>query len=117
SVTASIGLARFAAADRDFSGALSRVELALKASPHNGDALLLKADLLATQGQNDAAEKAYRDAAAAPAYQLIGRAALIAHLLRNRSLDKAVEEVAVMEKAFPRDVRTAYAKASVLSAQ
>ena len=117
SPTANVGLARLAAMDRDLAGALSRVDVALKARPNNGEALLLKADLLAAQKQNEAAETAYREAAAAPAYKVVARTALIAHLLRNRSLDKADREVAELEKIAPKDPRTAYAKASVRSEQ
>ena len=117
SAGANIGLARIAASERDFTTAMARVDAALAASPSSGEALLLKGDLLAVQGQNDAAEKAYRDAVAALHGQLPARLALITHLLRSRSLEKASAELSSLEKQAPKDPRTAYAKALVLSEQ
>ncbi len=60
SSAANLGLARLAVASRDFPGALSLVDAALTSSPSSAEALLLKADLLAVQGEPEAAEKAYR---------------------------------------------------------
>jgi len=113
-VTANLGAARFAAANRNFTEALSRVERALGTAPASLEALLLKADLLAIQGQNEPAEKAYRAAVEAAPRQLAPRLTLVTHLLRQGSLDKASAEAAAMEKVAPKDPRTFYAKALVL---
>ncbi|HZP89036.1 MAG TPA: XrtA/PEP-CTERM system TPR-repeat protein PrsT [Burkholderiales bacterium] len=117
SSAANLGLARLAVASRDFPGALSLVDAALTSSPSSAEALLLKADLLAVQGEPEAAEKAYREAVTAPNYHVAARVALIGHLIRTRNLDKAAAEVSALEKAAPKDPRTAYARAWLLSEQ
>jgi putative PEP-CTERM system TPR-repeat lipoprotein len=116
-ITAQLGSARLAAADQDFTGALSRVERALSAAPASVPALLLKGDLLAAQASHDAAESAYRAAIDAAPRQIAPRLTLIVHLLAAASLEKAAAEVAAMEGAAPRDARTFYAKALVLVQQ
>jgi putative PEP-CTERM system TPR-repeat lipoprotein len=116
-VTAQLGSARLAAADHDFTEALSRVERALSAAPASVPALLLKGDLLAAQSRHDAAESAYRAAIDAAPRQIAPRLTLIVHLLNAASLEKASAEVAAMEEAAPRDPRTYYAKALVLVRQ
>ena len=112
-VAANVGLARLAAAERDFGGAMKRVDAALAIMPASAQALIFKADLFAAQGENEAAEKAYREAVAATG-GVPARLALVVHLLRNRSLDKAATEVAALEGVAPKDLRTYYAKAMVL---
>jgi putative PEP-CTERM system TPR-repeat lipoprotein len=114
SVTANLGMARLAVAEQDFAKASSLVDTALASSPAGFDALIFKADLLAAQGQPEPAEKAYRDAIQAASRQIVPRLSLIAHLVRNRSLDKASAEVDALAKIAPRDPRTSYAKALVL---
>ncbi|HZM34835.1 MAG TPA: XrtA/PEP-CTERM system TPR-repeat protein PrsT [Burkholderiales bacterium] len=114
---ANLGLARLAASQRDLAGADKRVATALETMPKSAEALLLKADLLAVQGNNAAAEKAYREAVAVQTNPIPARLALIAHLLRTQALDKASVEVAALEEAAPRDPRTSYAKALLFSAQ
>jgi putative PEP-CTERM system TPR-repeat lipoprotein len=116
-VTANLGLARLAASERDFRKALSRVDTALSASPARFETLLLKADLLAVQGQSEAAELAYRDAIRAAPHEVAPRLSLVTHLLRNRSLEKASAEVEALEKMAPKDPRTSYAKALLLTGQ
>jgi putative PEP-CTERM system TPR-repeat lipoprotein len=116
-VTAHLGAARLAAARQDFAGALSGVERALSAAPASVPALLLKGDLLALQSKHDAAESAYRAAIDAAPRQRALRLALILHLLKAGSTDKAADEVAALEKAAPGDERTSYAKALVLAQQ
>lgn len=117
SARAHIGLARLAAADADFGAADKHVAAALEAMPWSAEALLLKADLRAAQGESKAAEQAYRDAVATLAKQVPPRLALITHLVRTRALDKAAEEVAALEKLAPKDPRSAYAKALLLTEQ
>jgi putative PEP-CTERM system TPR-repeat lipoprotein len=114
SVGANVGLARFAAGDGDFARATAHVNTALAASPSDGDALLLKADLLAAQGQQEAAEAAYREAVGTRPTLVPPRVALITHLLRNGALDKASAEVDALQKMAPKDPRSAYAKALLL---
>jgi len=116
-VTANLGLARLAASERDFRKALSRVDTALSASPARFETLLLKADLLAVQGQSEAAELAYRDTIRAAPHEVAPRLSLVTHLLRNRSLEKASAEVEALEKMAPKDPRTSYAKALLLTEQ
>lgn len=117
SVGANLGLARLAAAKGDLGTANGYVDAALAASPASVDGLLLKADLLAAQGQNDASEKSYRAAVAALPSQVPPRLALITHLLKDRLLDKASVEVAELQKLAPKDPRSAYARALLLSEQ
>ncbi|HZP87197.1 MAG TPA: XrtA/PEP-CTERM system TPR-repeat protein PrsT [Burkholderiales bacterium] len=117
SPTANLGIARLAASEADWSGALARVEKALKDSPDNFEALLFKADLLAVRGENDAAEQLYRQATAARPQHMTPRLALIGQLLRTRSLDKAAIEVAALDKMAPKDPRTYYVKASLFTEQ
>jgi putative PEP-CTERM system TPR-repeat lipoprotein len=116
-VTAHLGVARLAAAGQDLSGALSRVERALSAAPASVPALLLKADLLALQSRHEEAESAHRAAIDAAPRQMAPRLALIIHLMRTESADKASAEVAAMEQAVPSDPRTFFAKALVLAHQ
>src|SRR5207302_749949 len=81
------------------------------------EALLLKADLLALQGESEAAELAYRDTIRAAPREVAPGLGLITHLLRTRSLEKASAEVDALEKMAPKDPRSSYAKALLLSAQ
>lgn len=117
SVATSIGLARLAASERDLAAANKYIDGALAAAPSNGEALLLKADLLAAQGQNEAAEKTYRQAVEALPAHVPPRLALISHLIRNGSLDKASAEVGALQKIAPKDPRSAYARAQLLGEQ
>ena len=115
--TAHVGLARLAALTRDYPAALAEVERALSASPLNAEALMFKGDLLAAQGQDPAAENAYRAALKAPVAQFAARLGLIELFVRQGSLDKAANEVAALERLSARDGRTLYAKAWVLAEQ
>lgn len=117
SAEANLGLARFSASQGDLAGADKYIKAALAISPANGEALLLNADLLVAQGQNDAAEKAYRDALTALPAHIPPRLALITHLLRTGSLEKAAKEVTALQKLAPKDPRSSYAQAQLLSAQ
>ena len=114
-VTANLGTARLAAANQDLPAALARVERALGTAPMDVEALMLKAALLALQGDSEEVEKAYRAAIAAAPEQAAPRVALVSHLLRAGAAEKARLESAAMEKALPKDVRTFYAKALVLA--
>jgi len=116
-ITANVGMARLAAANRNLDDALARVESALRTAPGHYEALLLKADLLAIQGENEAAEQAYRAAIEAAPRKVAPRLTLIGGLLRQGAVEKAAAEAAAMEKAIPKDARTFYAKALVLVAQ
>ena len=115
-VTALLGAARLAART-NLAEALSGVERALGAAPHSVPALLLKADLLAQQSRDTAAEAAYRAAIAAAPSQLEPRLSLIMHLLDAGSPDRAAAEVAAMQATAPRDRRMWYAKTLVLVRQ
>ena len=114
---ANLGAARFAAASRNFDQALALVDKALATSPGHTEALLLKAQLLTLQGNDDGAEKAYRAAIEAAPGQSTPRLALVTHLLRTASLDKAAAEAAAMEKALPKNPHTLFANALVLAQQ
>jgi len=116
-VTAHLGAARLAAARADLAEALAGVEHALGAGPYSVPALLLKADLLARQSSDDAAESAYRAAINAAPRRLAPRLSLIMHLLNIGSPEKAAAEVAAMEATAPRDPRMLYAKTLVLVRQ
>jgi putative PEP-CTERM system TPR-repeat lipoprotein len=116
-VTANLGMARLAASEQDFAKALRLVDASLGTSPSSVEALILKADLLAAQGQSDAAEKAYRDAIQVAPRQIVPRLNLIAYLVKVRSADKASSEVEALVKIAPKDPRTSYSKAMVLVGQ
>ena len=113
-VTANLGAARLAAAHRNFGDALSRLERVLAAAPAHVGALLLKAEMLAAQGQPEAAEKAYRAAIETAPREMAARLALVVHLLRQGERDKAAAEAAAMQNAAPKDPRTFFAKALAL---
>src|SRR5690606_16009085 len=116
-VTANVGLARLTAADRDINGALARADKALTISPSSYEALALKADLLAAQGQGDEATKTYRRAVEAAPNAIEPRLSLISHLIRQHSLDEAAKEVEALRKVAGRDIRVYYADATVLVEQ
>jgi putative PEP-CTERM system TPR-repeat lipoprotein len=113
-MTATLGIARLVAANQNFADALVRVDRALAGMPGSAEALLLKADLHAVQGQPEAAEQAYRNAIQAAPNTVGARLSLINHLLQQRAVNKASAEVAALEKAAPKDPRSFYAKALVL---
>ena len=110
-VSANLGMAMLAAAERDFGGALRRADTALAAAPSSFEALLLKADLLAVQGHDEPATDAYRAAIQASPHHVAARMSLITHLIRQRSLEAAAAEVDALHKAAPHDVRVPYARA------
>ena len=116
-VSANLGMARLAAGEQDFASALSRVDSVLAASPSSSEALLLKADLLAVQGEKEPAEKAYREAIQAAPKQVAARLGLISHLLRYQLLEKASAEAQALSKVAPKDPRSSYARALVLVEQ
>src|SRR6266850_1632557 len=116
-ISANLGRARLAAAEQDFASALSRVDSALAVSPSSSEALLLKADLLAVQGEKESAEKAYREAIQAAPKQVAARLSLISHLLRYQLVEKAFAEAQALEKVAPKDPRSSYARALVLVEQ
>jgi putative PEP-CTERM system TPR-repeat lipoprotein len=116
-VTANLGQARLLAAKGEFEQALKHVAQALSSSPSSGEAHLLKADLLATKGDAQAAEAAYRDAIRIAPGRTEPRLGLIAHLVRQRALEKAQSELAELEKTASKDPRVAYARAQLELAQ
>jgi putative PEP-CTERM system TPR-repeat lipoprotein len=110
-MSANLGMARLAALNRDLGGALARVDTALQNSPRSTEALLLKGDLLAIQGQAGPAETAYREAIRLSPGQIAPHLRLIAHLTGSRETDKAWTEVAALEKMAPKDPRISYTRA------
>jgi putative PEP-CTERM system TPR-repeat lipoprotein len=113
-VSANLGMARLAASKLDLAGALSRVDAALNTSPRSFDALFFKAELLAAQGQDEPAEKAYRQAIQASPNQVPARVRLITHLAKSAPKEKAWSEVEALEQIAPKDPRTSYARAVLL---
>ena len=114
---AHLGLARLAAGEQDWKRSAEAVEAALAASPLNIEALILKADLLSAQGQNEAATKAYGAAIEAFPGAIPARLGLIGHLMRQRAIEPAAAEVAALEKLAPKDPRTLFTKATLLLEQ
>ncbi|HEU4922767.1 MAG TPA: tetratricopeptide repeat protein, partial [Burkholderiales bacterium] len=92
-VFANLGVARLAAADQDWKRAAEAVEAALATAPLNTEALILKAGLLAIQGENEAATKAYRAVVQASPAEMPPRLSLITHLMRQRAFEAAATEV------------------------
>jgi putative PEP-CTERM system TPR-repeat lipoprotein len=113
--SASMGLARLAAADGNLDEALKRAQAAVDKAPSDFQALLLKANLLAAKGEP--AEEAYRDAINAAPTRVEPRIGLMTYLVRARALDKAAKEVEALQKVAPRDLRVWYSKALVLFEQ
>jgi putative PEP-CTERM system TPR-repeat lipoprotein len=111
--TANLGKARLIAADREFKKALEHVNAALSSSPTSIDAHILKGDILASQDQAESAENAYREAARLAPTHAVPRLSLIAHLLRQRSLEKAETEMTALEGMAPKDPRTSFARAQL----
>ena len=116
-VFANLGVARLAAGDQDWKRAAAAIDTALATAPRNTEALMLKADLLAMQGENEGATKTYRAAIEASPAEMPPRFSLITHLSRQRAFETAATEVEALEKLAPRDVRTLYAKAALLIEQ
>jgi len=112
--TASLGMARIEASQKNFAQAMSRVDAVLSASPGSLEALMLKGNLNEAQGKSEPAEKAYRDAIGVAPHQVGPRLSLIALLVNNHLVDKATTEVSELEKIAPKDPRTFYAKALLL---
>ena len=116
-VTANLGMARLAASEKNLALADSLVDKVLDASPSNLEALQLKGALLEAQGQSEAAEKAYRDAVQAAPHQVAPRLSLISLLVKAQLFDKAAVEVDALQKMAPKDARSFYAKALLLTGQ
>lgn len=116
-VIARLGAARLLGSQAQLAEALEQAELALSASPSSYEAHLLKAELLEWQGKPEMAESAYRKAIALAGHQIAPRLALVAHFLRQRSLQKAESEVAALEKLAPKDPRTLYTQALLQTEQ
>ena len=114
---AHLGLARVAAAEQDWKRSSEAVEAALAAAPLSIEALILKADLLAFQGQNEAATKAYKAAIEAYPGAIAARMGLIGHLMQQRAIEPAAAELAALEKLAPKDPRTFFTKATLLVEQ
>ena len=81
------------------------MEQALRIDPASVPALIFKAELLAAQAKDEAAQDAYRAAIRAAPKQIAPRLALIIHLLRAGSSEKASAEVTALEKIAPGDGR------------
>jgi cellulose synthase operon protein C len=116
-VAANLGAARLAAVERKFGDALAKADKALARSPSSPQALLLKAELLATQGDSEAAEKGFRDAVGAAPSEVALRLRLVAHLVRYRQLEKAAAAVAELTAVAPKHPGSRYAEALVFFAQ
>ena len=116
-IRANLGMARLSAAERKVPEALARVEQVLAGDSKNLEALGLKADLLAVDGDAGATEQAYRAAIAAAPKDLGPRMSLVMHLLRQGALEKASSEAAAMQEIAPKDARSSYARAVVLVEQ
>lgn len=110
-VAARLGVARLAASRQDWKNSLAGVEAALATKPADPEALLLKADLLAVQGEGEPATRTYRAAIEAAPNQVPARLSLISHLMRERSLDAAQAELDALRKVAPQDLRYSYARA------
>ena len=116
-VFANLGVARLAAADQDWKRATVAIDTALATAARDTDALILKAGLLAVQGENEAATKTYRAAIEASPAAIPPRLRLIMHLTRQRAFEAATTEIEALEKLAPKDARTVYTKSALLVEQ
>lgn len=108
-----VGQARVKAAARDYPGALSRLEAALAQDPGNPEAIMLKGDILAIQGQGAEALESYRRAQAARPDFAPAHRAVISVLLDQGKTEEAAVHMAALRELAPKDPETRYLDALV----
>ncbi len=101
--------ARNKATQRDFDGALAAVESIVASTPTSHEAWKLKGDVM-LYGKGNAGEAiaAYRKAVEVKADYADGHVAVITTLIRERKLDEAEKQLAVLKKLAPNGAQTKY---------
>ncbi|MGH6636171.1 MAG: XrtA/PEP-CTERM system TPR-repeat protein PrsT [Gammaproteobacteria bacterium] len=89
SLEAKFGLARIALAEGSLDQAEHIIAAALKASPDNGQVLVLEGELLLQKNAVQAAEEAFRKAAADRRYGVLGKIGLARALIAQDRVDEA----------------------------
>jgi len=89
SLDAKFGLARIALAEGKLDQAEHVIAAALKASPDNGQALMLEGEVLLRKNEAQAAEVAFRKAMADRRYGAVGKIGLARALIAQYKLDEA----------------------------
>lgn len=100
--------ARLKAESKDFTGAHAIIDAVLAKSPENHEALKLKGDISAVQGDPEAALASYRKALQARPDFLAAHAAAVATLMQQGKLDAASQQFEAMKKLAPKNPRTLY---------
>ncbi|MGE5492738.1 MAG: XrtA/PEP-CTERM system TPR-repeat protein PrsT [Actinomycetota bacterium] len=100
--------ARLKAATRDHAAALARLESLLAKEPDNDEAWKLKGDILAVQGQGDAALAAYRKALETRPDVVANHVALTSALLDLARVDEAAAQLEALGRLAPKAPETRY---------
>jgi putative PEP-CTERM system TPR-repeat lipoprotein len=106
-----VGLARIAAMERDFDGALVMVERALAVNQEHEDALMLMGDLLRVKGKPDGARAAYSQAIKANPFNVAARINRASMLIAENKLDAAAKEVDEAKLIQPGNLMAVYMQA------
>jgi len=106
--------ARIAASKGDIDRALSLIDQAISAQSLDGDAWLLKGDLLFRVKRDEAsALLAYQKAMRDPKFALAAHRALVELHVLQRQSKEAHAQYDLMHKAYPNDVQTVFAAAQL----
>ena len=99
---------RETAANKDLTGARSKIDALLSKNPNNPEALLIKGNLLSIDGDASSALAEYRKAIdAKPAY-LAAHSAVITALLQANKIDDAVKQLEALKAVAPKHPQTFY---------
>jgi putative PEP-CTERM system TPR-repeat lipoprotein len=106
--------ARIAASKGDIDRALALLDQSMSPQEANGEAWLLKGDLL-FRGKRDGASAlpAYQKALLDPKYNLAAHRALVELHVLQRQSKEAHAQFELMQKSYPNDVQTAFAAAQL----
>src|SRR6185312_11630125 len=99
--------AQLAGAGGDLKAARGFLDAALKVSPDDADALMMKAEVEISENQRDAAQKLLERTIAAHPGLVAARVALVALAVKSAKLEDAKAQLAKLKELAPRDIRTA----------
>lgn len=108
------GLARMRVASRDMTGAMALLDSALQKNPKLHEAMQLKGDILAIQGNPQASMDAYRKVLEFRPDYLPAHISLISRYMESGKLDEAGKQFETMKKLAPANPQTTYIQAELL---